>query len=72
MLSTTLTLSHNLFTSIQGYISALEYFVVGLHSNKLEGSLPLPPLYTSFLDYSNNHFTHSIPNKFLPHQFPGC
>ncbi|PUZ54254.1 hypothetical protein GQ55_5G115800 [Panicum hallii var. hallii] len=58
-------LSHNLFTSIQGNILAPAYLYLDLHSNMIEGSLPIPPLNTSFMDCSSNHFTHSIPTKFL-------
>ncbi|KAG2601528.1 hypothetical protein PVAP13_5KG440300, partial [Panicum virgatum] len=59
-------LSHNLFTSIQGNILAPAYLYLDLHSNNMiEGSLPNPPLNTSFMDCSSNHFTHSIPTKFL-------
>ncbi|OQU87748.1 hypothetical protein SORBI_3003G334400, partial [Sorghum bicolor] len=60
-----INLSHNLFTSIQGDILAPSYLYLDLHSNMIEGHLPVPPLNTSFLDCSNNHFTHSIPTKFL-------
>ncbi|CAL4953944.1 unnamed protein product [Urochloa decumbens] len=58
-------LSHNSFTSIQGVILAPAYLILDLHSNMIEGSLPVPPLNTSFMDCSRNHFTHSITSEFL-------
>jgi hypothetical protein len=39
-------------------------FYLDLHSNKIEGALPLPPRETVKLDYSNNHFNSSVTTEF--------
>ncbi|CAO2169233.1 unnamed protein product [Urochloa humidicola] len=61
-----LNLSHNLFTSVDKNLSRRsvidDAFDLDLHSNKIKGALPLPPLATfGFLDYSDNHFDSSTP-----------
>jgi len=62
--SLSLNLSHNLFTSIDTNLSKSSVTDLDLHSNKIEGVLPLPPFRTYRLDYSNNHFSSSIMPKF--------
>lgn len=62
-----LNLSHNLFTSINTNLSNTSISDLDLHSNKIEGALPLPPLGTYRLDYSNNHFNYSIMPEFWSH-----
>ncbi|XP_066332798.1 receptor like protein 22-like [Miscanthus floridulus] len=59
-------LSHNSFSSIQTDLSVFMYglFYLDLHSNKIEGALPLPPCETVKLDYSNNHFNSSVTTEF--------
>ncbi|CAL5012718.1 unnamed protein product [Urochloa decumbens] len=62
--SLNLNLSHNLFTSVNTNLSNTSIRDFDLHSNKIEGALPLPPLGTYRLDYSNNHFNSSITPEF--------
>ncbi|XP_077225150.1 receptor-like protein 7 isoform X1 [Tasmannia lanceolata] len=58
-----LNLSHNMLTGIEPYnISSTQLEVLDLHSNMLQGSIPLPPPNTFILDYSNNNFTSVIPS----------
>ncbi|PKA56197.1 Receptor-like protein 12 [Apostasia shenzhenica] len=62
-----LNLSHNMLSHIEGASSTSPTsgsMVLDLHSNNLEGSIPLPPPNTIVLDYSNNNFTSSIPTNF--------
>ncbi|CAL5012719.1 unnamed protein product [Urochloa decumbens] len=61
-----LDLSHNLFTSVDKNLSRRSVIDdtvdLDLHSNKIEGAIPLPPLATfGFLDYSDNRFDSSMP-----------
>ncbi|KAK4478433.1 hypothetical protein RD792_013906 [Penstemon davidsonii] len=35
--------------------------VLDLHSNKFNGTLPMPPAFSIYLDYSSNNFQESIP-----------
>ncbi|TQD94263.1 hypothetical protein C1H46_020077 [Malus baccata] len=37
--------------------------VLDLHSNQLKGPISIVPPYAHYLDYSNNHFSSSIPNS---------
>jgi len=62
--SLNLNLSHNLFTSVATNLSNRSIGDLDLHSNKIEGALPLPPSGTYRLDYSNNHFNSSIMREF--------
>jgi hypothetical protein len=59
-------LSHNSVSIIQIDLSVSMYglFYLDLHSNKIEGALPLPPCETVKLDYSNNHFNSSVTTEF--------
>ncbi|KAJ1254524.1 hypothetical protein BS78_K038200 [Paspalum vaginatum] len=62
-----LNLSHNLFTSIATNLSNSSLLYLDIHSNKIDGALPLPPLGTSQLDYSDNHFNSSVTLEFWSH-----
>ncbi|KAJ1268643.1 hypothetical protein BS78_07G150300 [Paspalum vaginatum] len=62
-----LNLSHNFFTSIATNLSNTSLFYLDLHSNMIEGALPLPPLGTYQLDYSSNHFNSSVMPQFWSH-----
>ncbi|RLN05323.1 hypothetical protein C2845_PM13G18560 [Panicum miliaceum] len=62
--SLSLNPSHNLFTSVATNLSNRLISILDLHSNKIEGALPLPPWGTYLLDYSNNHFNSSIMPEF--------
>ncbi|CAO2191600.1 unnamed protein product [Urochloa humidicola] len=59
-----LNLSHNLFVSVNLNLLNTSIHDVDLHSNKIEGALPLPPSGTYRLDYSNNQFNSSITPEF--------
>jgi len=63
-LSFSVNLSHNLFTSVATNLSNRSISELDLHSNKIEGALPLPPSGIVTLDYSNNHFNSSIMPEF--------
>ena len=58
-----LNLSHNLLEGLQEPLSNLPPFLstLDLHSNQLRGPIPTPPSST-YVDYSNNRFTSSIPD----------
>ncbi|KAH7667569.1 Leucine-rich repeat protein [Dioscorea alata] len=64
-----LNLSYNLFTYVDvPYVPPLNFsmyssMILDLHSNLLQGPVPLPPPNTVILDYSNNSFTSSIPSN---------
>ncbi|WVZ92735.1 hypothetical protein U9M48_038779 [Paspalum notatum var. saurae] len=62
-----LNLSHNLFSSVATNLSYISFSDLDIHSNNIEGALPLPPLQTSQLDYSNNHFNSSVTLEFWSH-----
>ncbi|XP_019161089.1 PREDICTED: receptor-like protein 12 [Ipomoea nil] len=36
--------------------------VIDLHSNRLQGNLPIPPVFALYVDYSENNFSSAIPN----------
>jgi uncharacterized protein YjbI with pentapeptide repeats len=56
-----LNLSHNQFTSVATNLSNSSLFYLDLHSNKIEGTLPLPPLSIYGLDNYNNNFSSIMP-----------
>nr|GMC97648.1 receptor-like protein 12 [Ipomoea batatas] len=37
--------------------------VIDLHSNRLQGNLPIPPVFALYVDYSGNNFSSAIPNR---------
>ncbi|KAK7260601.1 hypothetical protein RIF29_26793 [Crotalaria pallida] len=64
-----LNLSHNLLTKLEEPVqtlsaSKLYLYVLDLHSNQLQGKLPVIPRFTFYLDYSSNNFSSSIPSYF--------
>ncbi|CAL9062158.1 unnamed protein product [Musa banksii] len=62
-----LNLSFNLFTSVERPppdLSNSSMMILDLHHNMLQGPIPLLPLNTIVLDYSQNNFTSSIPASF--------
>lgn len=64
---TSLNLSSNLFTHVEGYMLVSSYnssfspIILDLSSNMLRGPILLPPREATLLDYSNNHFYSVIP-----------
>ncbi|XP_058111257.1 receptor-like protein 33 [Magnolia sinica] len=64
---TSLNLSHNLLMSLEqpGNLSAIKMLVIlDLHSNRLQGSIPLPAPSIIVQDYSHNSFTSVILSNF--------
>ncbi|KAM0027775.1 putative prokaryotic lipoprotein-attachment [Helianthus debilis subsp. tardiflorus] len=60
-----LNLSHNRFSSLQKpYTFPFLLDVLDLHSNHLDGEIPIPPKRVYILDYSRNNFKSSIPVDF--------
>ena len=61
---THLNLSHNLLEDLQQPIGNLPPLLstLDLRFNQLRGPIPTPPLYSGYVDYSNNRFTSSIPH----------
>lgn len=60
-----LNLSHNRFSSLQKpYTFPFLLDVLDLHSNMLQGDIPVPPRRVYILDYSNNYFKSAIPVGF--------
>ena len=56
-----LNLSYNSLTSI-GHLPWKYMEILDLHSNMLQGPLPVPSLYTSFFSVSRNNLTGEIPS----------
>ncbi|KAK0583977.1 hypothetical protein LWI29_005887 [Acer saccharum] len=56
-----LNLSHNSLVGFQEPYSILNLRFLDLHSNQLQGKIPLPPPEAAIVDYSSNNFT-SIPD----------
>ncbi|XP_003632604.1 receptor-like protein 32 [Vitis vinifera] len=59
-----LNLSHNLLEDLQEPLSNFTPYlsILDLHSNQLHGQIPTPPQFCSYVDYSDNRFTSSIPD----------
>ncbi|CBI18143.3 unnamed protein product, partial [Vitis vinifera] len=59
-----LNLSHNLLEDLQETFSNFtpSLSILDLHSNQLHGQIPTPPQFCSYVDYSDNRFTSSIPD----------
>ncbi|KAL3843594.1 hypothetical protein ACJIZ3_000997 [Penstemon smallii] len=56
------TLSCNSIVDLQKpYNIPGELLLLDLHSNKLQGNLPMPPTFAIYVDYSSNNFQESIP-----------
>ncbi|RWR78880.1 receptor-like protein 12 [Cinnamomum micranthum f. kanehirae] len=72
---TYLNISHNLLYSLElptVDLSLSLITVLDLHSNKLQGSIPIPPPSINVLDYSRNNFTSVIPTNislYLSHTY---
>ncbi|KAL8262336.1 hypothetical protein R6Q59_026385 [Mikania micrantha] len=58
-----MNLSHNQLTSLEEPYSFPDLNIIDLHSNYLNGVIPLPPRSASYVDYSNNFFSSSIPES---------
>ncbi|PIN21268.1 Leucine-rich repeat protein [Handroanthus impetiginosus] len=58
-----LNLSSNLLLGLEKPYHIPSIFVLDLHSNQLQGELPLPPTGALYVDYSNNNFEKSIPHE---------
>ncbi|CAN6724728.1 unnamed protein product [Malus baccata var. baccata] len=58
-----LNVSYNALESLEGPFinSTSQVSVLDLHSNQLKGPISIVPPYAECLDYSNNHFSSSIP-----------
>ncbi|KAK7260599.1 hypothetical protein RIF29_26788 [Crotalaria pallida] len=67
-----LNLSHNLLTKLEepvqtrdldfGFPTEHYFYVLDLHSNQLQGKLPVIPFFILYLDYSSNNFSSAIPS----------
>eukprot|EP00268_Persea_americana_P032697 TRINITY_DN3223_c0_g2_i1.p1 TRINITY_DN3223_c0_g2~~TRINITY_DN3223_c0_g2_i1.p1 ORF type:complete len:762 (+),score=107.60 TRINITY_DN3223_c0_g2_i1:1114-3399(+) len=61
-----LNLSHNMLSGLEPHtidLSLSKLRVLDLHSNKLQGTMPIPPPSIAILDYSHNNFTSIIPTN---------
>nr|XP_028957534.1 receptor-like protein 54 [Malus domestica] len=58
-----LNVSYNALESLEGPFinSTSQVSKLDLHSNQLKGPISVVPPYVEYLDYSNNHFSSSIP-----------
>ncbi|KAM7477832.1 hypothetical protein LguiA_026045 [Lonicera macranthoides] len=56
-----LNLSHNFLENLQEPYVIPDLNVLDLHSNHLRGKLPLPPRTATYVDFSSNYFSSSIP-----------
>nr|TKR90256.1 hypothetical protein D5086_0000236360 [Populus alba] len=56
-----LNLSRNLLVDLERPLSLPGLSVVDLHHNQLQGSIPVPPSYITYVDYSSNNFSSFIP-----------
>ncbi|KAK0584066.1 hypothetical protein LWI29_007062 [Acer saccharum] len=61
----TLSLSHNSLVGFQEPYSIKNLDYLDLHSNRLQGKIPLPPLEAELVDYSGNNFSSSIPDDIV-------
>ncbi|KAK1437126.1 hypothetical protein QVD17_02911 [Tagetes erecta] len=60
-----MNLSHNKFTRLEKpYTFPFLLDVLDLHSNNLQGDIPIPPRRVYILDYSDNNFKSTIPVTF--------
>ncbi|KAL2509961.1 receptor like protein 7 [Forsythia ovata] len=56
-----LNLSYNLLQHLQKPYKIPSLTILDIHSNQLQGDLPIPPPSAIFIDYSGNNFNNSIP-----------
>ncbi|KAL2337720.1 LOW QUALITY PROTEIN: hypothetical protein Fmac_012166 [Flemingia macrophylla] len=69
-----LNLSHNLLTELEGplqYITSRLHFL-DLHHNKLQGPVPIFSGNATYLDFSGNKFSSSIPGDIISGRIPSC
>ncbi|XP_019161183.1 PREDICTED: receptor-like protein 12 [Ipomoea nil] len=61
---TLLNLSYNLLENLEEpYRINTSLTVIDLHSNRLQGNLPIPPAFSIYVDYSDNNFSSVIPHE---------
>ncbi|KAH6798255.1 hypothetical protein C2S52_022809 [Perilla frutescens var. hirtella] len=61
-----LNLSSNLLMDLQKPVNMPPFLsVIDIHSNRLQGELPVPPELASYVDYSSNNFQQPIPVNIL-------
>ncbi|PWA91495.1 Leucine-rich repeat-containing protein [Artemisia annua] len=58
-----MNLSRNNLTSLQEPYKFPNFSVLDLHFNNLSGAIPIPPQTATFVDYSQNLFSSSIPES---------
>lgn len=56
-----LNLSCNHLVNLQENYTIPSLGVLDLHANQLQGKFPIPPLTATYVDYSTNNFSNSIP-----------
>ncbi|XP_061954830.1 receptor like protein 22-like [Populus nigra] len=56
-----LNLSRNLLVNLERPLSLPGLSILDLHLNQLQGSIPVPPSFITYVDYSSNNFSSSIP-----------
>lgn len=56
-----LNLSHNTLRGLQEPYRIPALGILDLHSNQLQGNIPLPPVSASYMDFSYNKLTSAIP-----------
>jgi Leucine-rich repeat (LRR) protein len=56
-----LNLSRNLLVDLEGPLSFPGLSILDLHHNQLRGSIPVPPSFITYVDYSSNNFSSFIP-----------
>ncbi|XP_022888999.1 receptor-like protein 12 [Olea europaea var. sylvestris] len=56
-----LNLSHNLLRDLQTPYNISSILILDIHSNQLQGDLPIPSPSAIYIDYSGNKFNSSIP-----------
>uniref|UniRef100_A0A0R0FD00 Uncharacterized protein n=2 Tax=Glycine max TaxID=3847 RepID=A0A0R0FD00_SOYBN len=59
-----LNLSHNLLSNLEGPVqnSSSNLRLLDLHDNHLQGKLQIFPVHATYLDYSSNNFSFTIPS----------
>ncbi|KAJ6316052.1 hypothetical protein OIU78_019351 [Salix suchowensis] len=60
-----LNLSRNLLVDLERPLSLTSLSTLDLHHNQLQGSIPVPPSFISYVDYSSNNFSSYIPPTFV-------
>ncbi|KAJ6778094.1 LEUCINE-RICH REPEAT RECEPTOR PROTEIN KINASE EMS1-LIKE-RELATED [Salix koriyanagi] len=56
-----LNLSRNLLVDLERSLSLTSLSILDLHHNQLQGSIPVPPSFITYVDYSSNNFSSYIP-----------